>query len=77
MNSILGGTWVDGNVVFDGVPVGKPVTLVCVGIKNGKAYSSVKETKISPNMLTGLEFEETTPEKFRESLKRFGNVIRG
>jgi hypothetical protein len=77
MNSIIGGKWIDGKLVFDGMPVGRRVTLVCVGMKDGKAYSSLKETNISPTMLTGLEFQETTPEKFRESLKRFGNVIKG
>ena len=77
LNSIISGTWRDGKLVFDMMPVGKRATLVCVGIKGGKAYSSLKEINISPSMLKGLEFEETTPVKFRESLKRFGNVIRG
>ncbi len=40
-----------------------------VGIKNGKAVYTIKETTVTPSLLTNLKFEETTPEDFKKKIE--------
>jgi hypothetical protein len=72
-NGIMGGTWQNGKITFPNIPVGQKVSTVCIGVKDGKAYYAIKDFQVS-NDEVSLEMTETTPDAFREQLKRFGTV---
>lgn len=60
--------YVSGNsVVFPNLPEGEPVKIISIGIENGKPISAFASAKISKLPCNELRFEETSPEKFRQS----------
>jgi hypothetical protein len=72
-NGIMAGSWQNGTITFPNIPLGQKVSAVCIGVKDGKAYYAIKDLQVS-NDEVSLEMTETTPEDFREQLKRFGTV---
>jgi len=75
-NGIMGGSWQDGRIIFPNIPLGQRVSAVCIGIKDGKAFYDIRDFKVT-NEEVHLEMSETTPEAFRDQLKRFGSVKGG
>jgi hypothetical protein len=59
----------NGNmVVFPNVPIGEPVKIVSIGIKNGKIIAAMKNTITSINLIHDLPFEQTSGKDFKASL---------
>ena len=54
--------------------MGQDVSVVCVSVKDGKAFYAIREFSISREIQDRLEFRETSPTEFREKLKVFGSV---
>lgn len=73
-NVALGCTWKKNKLVTPKIPLGKEVSIVCLVVKEGKAFVAVKDFTVSRNPAEGLQFTETTPEAFRQMLRRFGTV---
>jgi len=53
---------------FYDVPEGKNVTLITLGISNGKTICSMRDMKTERGDISRMRFEETNPEKFKERL---------
>ena len=68
--SIVEGSYTDGKVSFQRLPKNGPVTVVCIGVKNGVTYLAMKETKVNNNE-PELEFKETTPAEFKAQMAKF------
>lgn len=73
-NSAMPGYWLNGKIYFSNLPEGKKLDVICVGTKNGKVYACIQQFTNSPDENKELKFEETTPEQFKEKLRRFGKV---
>jgi hypothetical protein len=74
-NAALPGYWREGGkIYFYQLPIGEEVSIVCMGAKNGKAYSSIQKVKVTPGFVPVLTFRETTPEQFKKELSAFGHV---
>jgi hypothetical protein len=74
INSVLQGTWYKGMVGFQNLPLNQKASLVCLSVKDGKAYVAIRDLVTSTEGISDLQFEETSAQKFTEKLKRFGNV---
>ncbi len=60
---------VNGNyAIFDNVPVGEPVKIISVGIKDGQTVSVVKNTVITEGIYKDLSFEPTSALDFKYAL---------
>jgi hypothetical protein len=66
--------WKDGRIRSPKIPVGEAVSLVCLGVKNGKAFTCIKQLRTGREPVTDLKFEESSPGQFKEQLRRFGTV---
>ena len=53
---------------FYDIPQGKDVTLITIGIRNGKTVCSMRDIKTGRGDITGMRFEETDPEDFKQRL---------
>jgi hypothetical protein len=74
-NAALPGYWREGGkIYFYQLPIGEEVNIVCIGAKNGKAYSAIQKIKVTPGIVPVLNFKETTPEQFKKELSAFGHV---
>jgi len=76
-NSALSGYWNNGTIYFSRLPVGEAVHVVCIGVKEGKVFSSIQRFKVAKDEKNELQFTETNPGQFKKDLARFGNVSRG
>jgi hypothetical protein len=74
INSILPGVWSAGRIVFYNLPEDQRATMVCIGIKEGKAWYAIREVSANGREINDLKFTETTPDEFRHVLQQFGNV---
>lgn len=72
--AVMPGFWNNGLVNFVNLPVGHTVHLVCMGVKDGKMMTSMQTFVIDGKSNPALQFEETSPEQFREKMDRLGNV---
>jgi len=77
VNGIMQGQWSEGKLYFKNLPKKEPVSIVCIGIRDGKAWYSITETIVEKQVLKNMKFEGTDPEEFRKKLKQFGNVQGG
>jgi hypothetical protein len=74
-NAALPGYWREGGkIYFYQLPIGEEVNIVCIGAKNGKAYSAIQKVKVAAGVVPVLSFKETTPEQFKKELSAFGHV---
>lgn len=74
-NAALPGYWKEGGkIYFYQLPIGEEVNIVCIGAKNGKAYSAIQKIKVTQGVVPVLNFKETTPEQFKKELSAFGHV---
>jgi hypothetical protein len=71
--AILPGTVSNGRIRFPKIPRGQEVSIICMGVKDGKAWTEVKEITISKDVIN-LQLEETSPAEFRQQLSRLGSV---
>jgi hypothetical protein len=61
----------NGNyAVFSNVPVGEPVKIISVGIKDGQTVSVVKSTVIREGIFKDLSFENTSAADFKYALNK-------
>jgi hypothetical protein len=59
----------NGNmVIFPNIPMGEPVKIISIGIKNGKTIAAMKNTITSTNIISDLPFEQTSSKDFKTSL---------
>jgi hypothetical protein len=59
----------NGNmVIFPNIPMGEPLKIISIGIKNGKTIAAMKNTITSTNIMTDLPFEQTSTKEFKASL---------
>ncbi len=56
--------------VFQNVPVGEPVKIVSIGIRDGKTMAVVKNTITGNNILSDLQFESTTSSELKYTLSK-------
>jgi hypothetical protein len=56
-------------VVFPDIPMGEPVKIISIGIKDGKTIAAMKSIITSTNIMTDLPFEQTSTKIFKDSLK--------
>ena len=73
-NSIMPGLWVNGKIVFQRIPVGSYVSVISIGVKNGKTWACVQPAYVQKEEVNKMFFEETSPEQLKRKLQRFGNV---
>ncbi len=60
----------NGNMVmFPNIPMGEPVKIISIRIKDGKTFAAIKSTITSTNIISDLPFEQTSSTEFKESLK--------
>lgn len=72
--SMMAGYITGNNVQFSNVPIGETVKIISIGIdKNGDAVMAMKETKISKETFTGLQFESTSASTIKSTLRREDN----
>lgn len=73
--SVLPGTYKDNKICFGKVPSDEPVRIVCIGIKNGKVMSCIRELNTGKEEIGDLAFVETTPEQFRKKLQALNLIL--
>jgi hypothetical protein len=56
--------------VFSDVPVGEPVKVISIGIRNGKTMAVVKNTITGNSILNDLQFESTTSSELKYTLSK-------
>ena len=64
----------NGKVVFGKIPKNEDVTLVLVGVRDGKIFTCIQELTTTRKGAQELKFSETSPEAFSKQLKRLGTV---
>lgn len=60
-------------VMFPNIPMGEPVKIISIGIKDGKVISAIKNTITSTNMISDLPFQLTSQKDFKSSLSILKN----
>jgi len=68
--SILPGVISGKKVVFQGVPAGEPVQIICVRQENGRIVRANRSLKLSRTTISDMQFEDITPEEFRKEAAR-------
>ena len=66
IKSMMNGFTRGDQVTFSNLPLGEPVTIISVGVKEGKPVAAMHKTLLSKTIFDGLQFEETTPAEFKE-----------
>jgi len=77
VNGIMPARWSEGKLYFKNLPEKEPVSIVCIGIREGRAWYSISETVVEKQELKIMKFEATDPVEFRKKLRQFGNVQGG
>jgi hypothetical protein len=73
-NNVAMQCWSENGVIkSQRIPLGEQVTVVSIGVKQGKAFTCVKDITITREKQQ-LEFKESSPEDFKEQLARLGRV---
>lgn len=68
LNATLRGRSQSQSVIFDNVPEGEEVIVVCVGALNGKIRSTVEQFVTGRNKMVLKGFKESSSEEFQEKL---------
>lgn len=71
--SILLGRGNQGKFYYNYAPVGLQCTVVAMGLKAGRLYSSFTDITISPNQTVSVGLAETTEGNFKAKLKTLNN----
>jgi hypothetical protein len=66
--SVMPGFAGKNKLLFRQVPENARVHIICVAVKNGKVVSCIKALQAGTEEVTGLQFEETTPESFKKQM---------
>lgn len=66
IKSMMTGSVSGNKVMFSNIPEGETARVLSIGVKNGRAVAAMEAVQISRTTISGLKFEETTPEEFRE-----------
>jgi hypothetical protein len=72
-NAALACSWDYGAIKTPRIPLGEQVTIVSIGVKEGKAYTCVQDLTITREKQQ-LEYKKSSPEDFKEQLARLGRV---
>jgi hypothetical protein len=70
IRSVMPGQSYQNKIGFLNIPVNMPVYLVGLGERNGKVVSFMQSFKTSKSNVAVTNFEETTPEAFKEKIKQ-------
>ena len=73
-NVLLQGNYSNNKIVFQRIPKGQNVSLICIGVKDGKLITCIRNLIVGDTEITDLNFSETTPEELKEKLRQFGSV---
>ena len=76
INSIMPGQWINGKIVFQKIPLNEYVSIISIGVKDGKTWACIDSYIIQKEEVSRMHFEETSPEQLKRKLERFGNVSR-
>ena len=63
---MMNGFTAGDQITFSNLPQGEPVTIISIGVKEGKPVAAMHKTLLSETIFNGLKFEETTPSEFKE-----------
>jgi hypothetical protein len=63
---MMNGSIAGDQVRFSNLPQDEPVTIIALGVKQGKPVAAMHKTLLSQTTFSGLKFEETTPVAFKE-----------
>ena len=75
-NVLMQGNYANDKISFQRIPKGQSVSLVCIGIKNGKLITCIRNLIVQEPEISDLQFTETNPEELKEKLRQFGTVDR-
>ncbi len=67
--SIMNGYWANKEFKFPNVPLGIPAKILSIGVKNGQTVFAMKSIITSKNIVSDLQFEQTSSLEFKETLK--------
>lgn len=68
-NSIFPGYSCNNKTVFRNIPLGENVTVITIGIKNGKTVCALKKLRTADYDISNLQFVQTDPEDFKSRLR--------
>ena len=66
VKSMMSGSVSGNKIYFRNVPEGEAVTIMSVGVIDGKTVTAKHRTRLSNTVVSELKFEETTPSDFKE-----------
>lgn len=67
--SIMNGYFSDKQYKFENIPLGIPVKIISIGVKNEQVVFAMKNIVTSKNIISDLKFEQVSTKDFKESLK--------
>ena len=65
----------DGKVIFSRVPVNQPVSLIAVGVRDGKTVSCIRSFTTAAMIVKDLTFSAVTPEKFKAQVAELDSTL--
>ena len=68
IKSVMPSYFMNNKCTFRDVPVGKEVTLITIGISNGKTICSIRNMKTGSGDIGGLQFLATSPQEFKRKM---------
>lgn len=73
VKSMMRGSVTGNKIYFRNVPEGEAVTIMSVGVVDGKAIAAKHRTRLSNTILSDLKFEETSPPDFKAKAASLDN----
>ncbi|SEP34351.1 TonB family C-terminal domain-containing protein [Flavobacterium sp. CF108] len=74
IKSVMTGYSNGDNVSFNNIPSGEKITIFAIKYVDNKPYLATQETGTSQQKLNNLAFEEVTPEKLKQEIKKLDQL---
>ena len=74
IKSVMTGYSNADNVSFNNIPSGEKITIFAIKYVDNKPYLATQETETSQQKLNNLAFEEVTPEKLKQEIKKLDRL---
>ncbi|OWU90544.1 energy transducer TonB [Flavobacterium sp. WLB] len=74
IKSVMTGYSNADNVSFNNIPSGEKITIFAIKYVDDKPYLATQETETSQQKLNNLAFEEVTPEKLKQEIKKLDRL---
>ena len=74
IKSVMTGYSNADNVSFNNIPSGEKITIFAIKYVDDKPYLATQETETSQQKLKNLTFEEVTPEKLKQEIKKLDRL---